>query len=877
MDIEDVSNIKNIQLGDEQDVFINPEGPLNLMHGYVNARNGYMYNKRFYSSEIETDYSMRKNKEAFSSPEGWVFERTPVKDKVYKDLCKKTPAGKYLIRYHAQLIKMFPSVDGSLSIEAGRPNALTNFLRAEHVKKDAKYILAALLLLSEGVDIEIDVDKMGEKKSLVIKSKKCKGRVFVNVDMHSAWIDPVTQKKSDRIYQSETEKIVGFYKHYRDSRLLKKGGEFAMPTSKREFNKGNFLNNAGFLIQTYIYEFIDNFKNYRSFVEAVYELFIDQMTDHACQDSFKEKKDVFDRLFLVKDALHAQMEYISSFCDLARTTHEDASFPFYNPSQLPQYTRVPQYKLDKSGFEKDQFLYYSNCVESALLGIFCCLAYNPETGRYETDHMGTEVSDELRDFFKKYPKPTETTDFEMHKEWCKVVACLKNESISYKHPKNEILSGLSNVFRVIAEITGQKTDALELVKYIEDACKIRSLKKDDKDYIESKIESIFISLSQNKSIMVKCRYMVLGRRSDGEQDIFADIDAMYMYDNRENGITLGLKPKHATLDVLLSSPVSVRIEEKYEDVKELYRSIDSYMGYITSQYISREMKNLRKDSFEMTESLMKSIDVILNSGYNNVFKIFLLEKLVGVKCMSFIAMRCVIYSIDKDLPPNDPIVRFTANVIGSIPLNDPATWREIMKYFLYHSERQANYPKLEYEARQELEEIKITGSELVKIHLYILNQDSDSLAVKCINNYVKLGTDNANMYYLLSVEPMSRKLFNLMARAGTPRRFEQLRSTLEKTKNQKYTDDLDFVYIVWFIYACDDSESTPEIIKMAYNFINFSYLSQDVSSKLKSYRIYSSTVMSVLKKEKTNLCTENDSDSMKNYQELEKYFKLHLI
>ncbi|KAI5162999.1 hypothetical protein NEAUS03_2172, partial [Nematocida ausubeli] len=143
VNMEDIKTVSETLVGKAQDVVINPNGPLNLQRGYIGHRSRYMYNKRFYSSEINTDYLLKKDKISRFGQQEYTFARTPVNDRSYKELNTKSSREKYLSTYHTQLIKMFPSVDGDLSIEAARPTTLTNFLRAERVKKDAKYILAA--------------------------------------------------------------------------------------------------------------------------------------------------------------------------------------------------------------------------------------------------------------------------------------------------------------------------------------------------------------------------------------------------------------------------------------------------------------------------------------------------------------------------------------------------------------------------------------------------------------------------------------------------------------------------------------------------------------------------------------------------------------
>ncbi|KAI5138593.1 hypothetical protein NEAUS05_2423, partial [Nematocida ausubeli] len=484
LSIENIMKIHELQIDGASGLTINPDGPLTPLRGYIGYRNGYVYNKRFFSAEIETSYSMAKKKVLREGMVDYEFTRKPVDDGVYKDLAEKSPTGKYLSTYHSMLIKMFPSADGNFSIEAGRPNALTNFLRAEHVRKDTKYIFAALLLLSEGIDVKIAVDPTGEKNRLVIKSKKCAEKVFVDVEMHMAGIDPFTKEHKKDIYQSEVTGIVNFFLQCRVNPLLKRGGEFAEPASIEEFESGKFLNSIGFLIQTYIYEFIDTVQAYKEFVHAVHELLVDQMTTEGSSGKKKGKKDrIFDRFFLQKDSNGAEMKYIKPFYEHAKIMDKDMTFPFCDSSQLPVYTKIPRYKLDKTGFEEEESLSYSDCVESALLGLFCCLAYNPEKREYQTSHMGDKISDELRDFFKSYPAPVEVVDHEMHKQWSRVVSCLKNDKIDYKHPKNELLSGAANIFLAIAGITGQEDDILDLVESIENACRLQKLENEHIDYI----------------------------------------------------------------------------------------------------------------------------------------------------------------------------------------------------------------------------------------------------------------------------------------------------------------------------------------------------------------------------------------------------------
>ncbi|KAI5161591.1 hypothetical protein NEAUS03_1682 [Nematocida ausubeli] len=877
--VEDIKTVSETLVSEKQDVVINPRGPLNLLRGYIGNRNGCMYNKRFYFPEIDTDYALSKTEISSMGRQEYDFTRTPVNDRVYKDLDTKTPEGKYLSTYHAQLIKMFPSVDGDLSIEAGRSNTLTNLLRADHVKKDIKYILAALLLLSEGVDVKINVDHTREKKKLVIKSKTYEEKVFVDVEMYTAGIDPVTNEHSESIYQSEAAEIVNFYIRCRDNPLLKKGGEFAMPVTKEQFESGLFLNSAAFLIQMYIYEFIDTAEGYKDFVNAAHELLVDQVVEKENPEQTKKKSKkgrIFDELFIAKEELSENIKYIESFYDLVKATNENAKFPFCNASQLPRYTRVPRCKLDKSGFELDQSLYYSNCVETALLGLFCCLAYNPETGKYETSHMGGKISDELKNFFEKYPMPTEATSIEMHKQWSKVIACLKNKSISYKHPKNELLSGVGNILLAISEITGQKKEILELVECIEAACKAGKLDNRQEVYITVKMNLIIKSLSLNKNVRVECKKMRLGKRSNEKTDIFFEIQITYTFDGASNGVSLDIKQGHAELSLISSSNANpAQIKGKYEEVKNIYSGIDCYIGYIVNHYISTELGALRCNNLERREKLEKILNPTIQKGSEGIYKIFLLGKISDINVKRIIMKNFIICILDKELGPTNPLTHFTANLLGSVPLNDYVSRCQMMIFLPLHASWQELYPRLGFKPFESIpkEDSIWRNIEMSDLSSALLALPAHT-TLKSIYNYFESTMDNIVIDWLKVNLMRSKYLFYHIMSNGAVDNLVKIQSTFKESVKEC---DLNTIYISWVFHAClDVSKFTAEFIKTAYDFITIDNLPNISGFKMIGACNVNSLkkFLSVFKEKKALFCSEDDSESMIKYDKLVSCFKL---
>ncbi|OAG33742.1 hypothetical protein NEIG_02700, partial [Nematocida sp. ERTm5] len=219
---------------------------------------GYMYNKRFYAPEIDTMYKLEKTgKVTDDGKPSYDYTRKPVNDKAYKDICNSPARNDYFLRFHTQLINIFPCSDGALSIIAGRPDAPTSFLLKDELKDDCIYILAALFLLSEQVSISINAE---------IKEKGNEKLILKSADGNTIYVDQslVLYKNKEnseekiKTYHTETVKLINFMKHYAGDAItcIQKEG-FIEPTTYEQFMEGKFLSTSRFLIQSYIYEFID--------------------------------------------------------------------------------------------------------------------------------------------------------------------------------------------------------------------------------------------------------------------------------------------------------------------------------------------------------------------------------------------------------------------------------------------------------------------------------------------------------------------------------------------------------------------------------------------------------------------------------------------
>ncbi|EHY64224.1 hypothetical protein NERG_02730, partial [Nematocida ausubeli] len=298
-----------------------------------------------------------------------------------------------------------------------------------------------LLLFSEGVDIPIEFTQSALK---VYEADKEKGIYFEVPTV----IERLCAKTGEveKLKQKKVIRMISFFKEN-----ASKHDVLSMmkdKCSQEEVATGKFLDSPKFLIQSYIFGFIDTTERATEFIQTVHT-----MTEkYAPKTEAPSKGDcVYDRLFNTTSTATG-----TDCMALMKRTHEIVNmyrdFPFLDSTELPSYTYVPWRDPMTKQFSTDPLEDYSNGVERMILSLFCCLAYDPEEKNYRTDHMGN-VSEELKEFFApEENKSFDTTKAEFQKKWSKVVACLEEPSIAYCRNRNKLDIGLINMLMVIAEI-----------------------------------------------------------------------------------------------------------------------------------------------------------------------------------------------------------------------------------------------------------------------------------------------------------------------------------------------------------------------------------------------------------------------------------------
>ncbi|KAH9387084.1 uncharacterized protein NEMAJ01_1980, partial [Nematocida major] len=162
---KDMLEIHTDRIGNSEtgQVCINEKGPLSPVRGKVFLNEEYPLNMRFVFPGVIPSYKMDWSWDNADQCDSYMYARDAKHDKPCTDgIYLKGPQSnkdqytKYIKEYASVIIKMFPSLDGAnLTITANRNDQFTNFLQNQCTKEQASYTLAALLLLSEGVDVNI--------------------------------------------------------------------------------------------------------------------------------------------------------------------------------------------------------------------------------------------------------------------------------------------------------------------------------------------------------------------------------------------------------------------------------------------------------------------------------------------------------------------------------------------------------------------------------------------------------------------------------------------------------------------------------------------------------------------------------------------------
>ncbi|OAG33135.1 hypothetical protein NEIG_02560, partial [Nematocida sp. ERTm5] len=485
---------------------------------------------------------------------------------------------------------------------------------------------------------------------------------------------------------------------------------------------------------------------YEEFVRAVYELLNEQISDEKKSENIiteteNKAQEVFGSLFIRQDSadLPSKIEYIEHFrlveYKLNSELHpmpyvESAKFPIFDcfiDTQEDVFSRgfMPLYNRKKdefvdAKFDREDYI----IIEPALLCLFFLFTFDSSTGRHDISHLPSP-SKELKRFFAKYSDPLQVMDYTMHREWHRVVEDLPNKDISYcsdlSDSRDPIQFGILNMIYVMREIAGKNDTELnkkiEFMKSIIDNW--NSISDSNIDSFLMNIQEICTHLSKNKKIKIRCNFFFTNRLENDIMDvgICDGTPLQIIYNPKENGlgsIVIEMEdfssdfftdPNHngyvkcEVSENMLRNSDSVA-KKTLRDIKKIYIKSKRYIGYIMRQYAKLYLNKITY-AIKGKYRFMDKIRSILNSGYTNPNGLLLCGNL---ETLDYKAEMIKIFleknqsyteSYRNAIGKNNPMVQFTRNLVGSVPINEYSVKEKFQSSGIYDGKYKDWYPWVE--------------------------------------------------------------------------------------------------------------------------------------------------------------------------------------
>ncbi|KAI5162749.1 hypothetical protein NEAUS03_2080 [Nematocida ausubeli] len=812
-------------------VKINPEGPLNFLRGLIYQKMECMYNKRFFSPQIDTKYSLEEDITATQAEPIYKYNRNEQKDKAYKaDPTNKMDV--YAERYHNHLIELFPSPTGDITIETRGNQSFIQFLRAETTEKHSLKILAMLLLFSEGVNIPIRVNNT----ILEVYETDKKDKIYFEVDMIIPWLDIETNVKK-RFEQKKVKQMIKFFQEYATNQEVLRMMEDTC--SQEEIAAGKFLDSPKFLIQSYIFGFIDTADRATEFIQTVHT-----MTEKYAPKTEAPSKDdsVYDRLFKPAGTVEG-----TDCIALMKKTQEILSmhqtFPFTNSKQFPAYKSIPYYNRETDAFSTKYLETYSNCVECVILSLFCCLAYDPVEGIYGTDHMGN-VSPSFKEFFSTENQPFDTTKAEFQRNWCRVVSDLKEPSIAYCKGRNELDCGIINMLMVIAEVVEAPEEEKKKILGFSESLKEKNGKLENElsNAIQEYTKTLLTRLSKTKSLIVEFSDLKGDKYANERYDISGDISITFENNSIKNTIVLTTVRMHSFIKML---PVITKVSnfqmKKMNEIADSCKNETIFIENLFVLYVDYEIRKI--DTSEENEEFLKDeVQTTIKNNFTDINRLLLVNNISELSYKSLLVTFSMIYTMNQNLCPSHPIIRLTSNILGSTELNNIEIQKEMLPTIVFaglhnKSGSKPNYPNIKLSENQYNH---VASSSFASLFIdYILDCDM-AVFIKWIKFYIdNLYAQRDMNYNPLLDSSMNRIICQHIFKDGTMKHSDTIDGFMIQKHAKKEDETLSIIHFIWATYLCVEKCPNIKLIKKNLDAIREnSFISSECASYIESRAIF---------------------------------------
>ncbi|KAI5159105.1 hypothetical protein NEAUS03_0018 [Nematocida ausubeli] len=306
--------------GDYSTVVINPAGPLSFLCPYIVDKLGFIHNMRLYSPEMDMCYSKHIPYRKEPEPPCIVHRRSHYSDRMFLDVSKET---KY---YYALLAAMFGIKEDQLFPGLSLNSFFSSFLSQKHVAPHKYKILALLFLLSEGVNMPL-VDTFNihnTKNGLLtysIRLKKMNSDEFhFNVKIEAcAFFEEKSRSlifskgyhKSQVVCAHIVAYVFNAFSKYSYLRTAARSEELK---NRKETESSLFLRSLKWLIQLYIFKYLNSLGDLCIFNQTVCELLCEHIKyrrEYNVDDIESSVTKVFKKCFVPEKYFGHSFYYIN--------------------------------------------------------------------------------------------------------------------------------------------------------------------------------------------------------------------------------------------------------------------------------------------------------------------------------------------------------------------------------------------------------------------------------------------------------------------------------------------------------------------------------------------------------------------------------------
>ncbi|KAI5168205.1 hypothetical protein NEIRO03_0876 [Nematocida sp. AWRm78] len=299
--------INNFVLGE---VKIHVGGPLNLTRGCICERENVLLYKMRISAEVK-----RKHNEIFENS-GWAGNtiiKQPTCDSyvMVPNPLYTSKELEYMQEYYNILFLMFQGEKKYASEFERKTNRFYKFLSSLNTtqNKADHTLLASLFLLAEGLNIPLKFLKNDEYMHLTLQKNQSNDFHFnfyrEEIDASSAKGNRVYLKVDETDEIDETDEmcaydIVNFFIKHTSNPVIEKAG-YVEPKTYEEYKTRKFINSPGFLIQNYVYYYLDSIEEMKEFIKTVHDLLCEYLPDKEAQEMTSIEKTairIFNRCFI---------------------------------------------------------------------------------------------------------------------------------------------------------------------------------------------------------------------------------------------------------------------------------------------------------------------------------------------------------------------------------------------------------------------------------------------------------------------------------------------------------------------------------------------------------------------------------------------------